>query len=223
MNFIFENFKNILIIILLVVTTFIFTFDFVQTKAFENNPVSLKRKGSILAQEIEAYIPNEKNIIDETSKDNLYDYNYDNKADNNYDYNDYNKKIILPENITQSKSDNTIESNSNNSSSSKTNLILIMILYLIVALNPILTLNQILMELILILDTGSNNNSRPNTGSDSNTTLNPDTGSDSNTTLNPDTGSDSNDDPDFDNGSDSGNDSDSNNEYEDDSESQFTE
>ena len=83
MNFIFENFKNILIIILLVVTTFIFTFDFVQTKAFENNPVSLKEKGSILAQEIEAYIPNEKNIIDETSKDNLYDYNYDNKADNN--------------------------------------------------------------------------------------------------------------------------------------------
>ena len=64
MNFIFENFKNILIIILLVVTTFIFTFDFVQTKAFENNPVSLKEKGSILAQEIEAYIPNEKNIIE---------------------------------------------------------------------------------------------------------------------------------------------------------------
>ena len=60
----FENIKNILIIILLVVTTFIFTFDFVQTKAFENNPVSLKEKGSILAQEIEAYIPNEKNIIE---------------------------------------------------------------------------------------------------------------------------------------------------------------
>ena len=118
MNFIFENFKNILIIILLVVTTFIFTFDFVQTKAFENNPVSLKEKGSILAQEIEAYIPNEKNIIDETSKDNLYDYNYDNKADNNNDYNDYNKNNTS-ENITQSKSDNTIESNSNNSSSSK--------------------------------------------------------------------------------------------------------